>query len=407
MGFELMVAIRFLRQSRAQTLLVFGGAAVGVGVIIFLTALLGGLQASLIQKTLGSQAHIVVKPPELSTRNVYEERPGEIVASVVDRPAQRLRPVKEWQKVLRNLERAPGVIAASPVCNGPGFVARGRAEKSVSLFGVDPERFDAIVPVSKKLVVGSFRPSASEVLIGSALAADLGVGVGDALRVYSTNGEGGAILSVSGIFELGNQVVNTRWALVSLRRAQTLLSLSGGVTQIDLRVDEIFDAQRIAERIEDQTGLVADSWMKTNADLLVGLKGQDSSGQMISFFVIIAVALGIASVLIVSVVQRSKEIGIMRATGTTAPMISRIFLIQGGLTGAFASLFGGLLGAGLAKFFESLSRNPDGSPIFPVALTPALFLGASTVAILVGLLASYGPARRAARLDPATVIRHD
>ena len=114
MRVELMVAIRFLRQSRAQTLLVFGGAAVGVGVIIFLTALLGGLQASLIQKTLGSQAHIVVKPPELTTRSVYEERPGEIVASVVDRPAQRLRPVEEWQKVMRTSVTFRGQLIAVP-----------------------------------------------------------------------------------------------------------------------------------------------------------------------------------------------------------------------------------------------------------------------------------------------------
>ncbi len=407
MRYELMVAVRFLRQSAGQSLLVFGGAAVGVGVIIFLTALLGGLQASLIQKSLGSQAHIVVKPQELLTRRVYQEAAHEVVAAIVDRPAQRLRPVEEWVKVMRNLEQLPGVGSASPVCSGPGFVSRGRAEKSVLLLGVDPERFDAIIPVSTKLLAGRFRPSASEILIGSLLARDLGVSVGDSLRVYSTGGDSGAILSVAGIFELGNQVVNTRWALISLRRAQTLLNLSGGVTEIDLRVGEIFEADAIAERIEDQTGLVADSWMRTNADLLVGLKSQDSSGRLISFFVIVAVALGIASVLVVSVVQRSREIGIMRATGTTARMISRIFLIQGGLTGAFASVFGGLLGAALAKFFETLAKNPDGSPIFPVALTPGLFAGASAVAIVVGLLASYGPARHAARLDPATVIRHD
>jgi predicted lysophospholipase L1 biosynthesis ABC-type transport system permease subunit len=148
----------------------------------------------------------------------------------------------------------------------------------------------------------------------------------------------------------------------------------------------------------DRNATPLPSWGRTDAHIWLGL---------FSFFVIVAVALGIASVLVVSVVRRSREIGIMRATGTTARMISRIFLIQGGLTGAFASVFGGLLGAALAKFFETLAKNPDGSPIFPVALTPGLFAGASAVAIVVGLLASYGPARHAARLDPATVIRHD
>lgn len=405
--YELWIALRFLGQSRAQSVLIFGGASVGVAVIVFLTALLGGLQVSLIEKTLGSQAHVVVRPPELVTRRVFEAAPGQTALAMIDQPAQRLRPLEEWTKVMRQLEATEGVIAASPVVNGPGFVARGQAEKSVSLFGVVPERFDVIVPLSSKLVAGRFRLSAAEIVIGSALAKDLGVSVGDTLRVTATGGGEGEVLTVSGIFELGNQVVNSRWAVISLRRAQTLLGLPGSVTQIDLKVSEIFEAERIAVGIADQTGLVADSWMKTNADLLVGLRGQDSSGNMISFFVIIAVALGIASVLIVSVVQRSREIGILRATGTTSRSISRIFLIQGGITGVFASFFGCLLGAGLAKSFERLSPNPDGSPVFPVMLSVPLFAGASVIAILVGLLASYGPARRAARLDPATVIRHD
>jgi lipoprotein-releasing system permease protein len=158
--------------------------------------------------------------------------------------------------------------------------------------------------------------------------------------------------------------------------------------------------------ISERTGLPADSWMKLNAQLLVGLRSQDSSKSMIQFFVVIAVALGIASVLIVSVVQKSKEIGILRAVGTPSRSILSIFLIQGGLLGALGSVVGCGLGTLFSLFFEKLAANPDGTPTFPVDLNPGLYLSASALAVGIGLVSALLPARRASKLDPATAIRY-
>ena len=118
-----------------------------------------------------------------------------------------------------------------------------------------------------------------------------------------------------------------------------------------------------------------------------------------------AVALGIASVLIVSVVQKSRQIGILRAVGTSSRRILGVFLIQGGVLGLVGAFLGSGLGALLAKLFESLAREADGAPRFPVQLTPGLFAGATALATVIGLVAAVIPARRAARLDPATAIR--
>ena len=126
---------------------------------------------------------------------------------------------------------------------------------------------------------------------------------------------------------------------------------------------------------------------------------------MIQFFVIVAVALGIASVLIVSVVQRSREIGILRAIGTSTNRVLRIFLLQGAILGAVGSVIGVVIGSALSLFFASLARNPDGSATFPVALNGRLFLFAMAIALVTGVLSSLAPARRAAKLDPAEVIR--
>jgi lipoprotein-releasing system permease protein len=170
--------------------------------------------------------------------------------------------------------------------------------------------------------------------------------------------------------------------------------------------EDIFEAEALAERIRSRTGLVAESWMEQNGDLLVGLRSQSMSSIMIQVFVILAVALGIASVLAVSVVQKAREIGILRATGTRTASVTRIFLIQGAVLGGIGSLFGIALGTFLALFFAGIAQNPDGSATFPVALTPLLYGRSALVAITVGLLAAVLPARDASRLDPATAIRN-
>lgn len=402
MPFELFVALRFLREGRAQSALIFAGVSVGVAVIVFLSALIDGLQASLVARTLGSQAHVVVRAPDEAARPLSDTA-GALVQVV--RPAQRLRGIDQWMQVQRMLEATPGVVAVSPVVSGAGFAARGNASRSVAVRGVVPGRFERIIDVPSKLVAGAWRLQGTEAVIGKELAEDLGLTVGDKLRLSTAEGRADTFL-VTGIFDLGNRDVNERWVLVPLRSAQTLLNLVGGVTAMELKVEELFAADTLAQELERRTGLVAESWMKLNAQLLVALRSQSSSRYMIQFFVIVAVALGIASVLVVSVVQKSREIGILKAMGTRTRRLMRVFLLQGAVVGLVGSVLGSLLAAGLARFFESLARNPDGSPVFPVQLDVKLFLTAVGVALFTGVVAAVVPARRAAKLDPAVVIRN-
>ncbi len=402
MPFELFVALRFLREGRAQTALILAGVSVGVAVIVFLSALIGGLQTSLIEQTLGSQAHVTLRPPEESARPLTS---GPDILHTSDPPAQRLRAIDQWQQVLESARATNGVIAVTPSAAGAAFAARGNASRSVALRGIDPESFVNIVDVPRAIVAGEWRLRGAEAVIGTELASQLGVSAGDKIRLTTPEGRTGTF-QVTGIFDLGNRDVNGRWVLVPLRSGQTLLDLVGGASAIELKVAEIFEAENVAQALQARTGLLAESWMKINSQLLVALRSQDSSKSMIQVFVVLAVALGIASVLIVSVVQKSREIGILKAMGTKTGRILRIFLLQGGIVGICGAALGSLMGAGLAKFFASLAVNPDGSPRFPVDLGPGLFAGATAVAVLTGLLSAVAPARRAAKLDPATVIRN-
>lgn len=405
MPFEVLVALRFLREGRVQTALILAGIGVGVGVIVFLSALITGLQDSLIDKTLGTQAHVVVRAPEDVVRPISPPAAGLAVAPRLEKPAQRLRSIVGWAQTLELLRGLPDVRAVSPTVAGAGFALRGLANRSVALRGIEPASFRTIIDMAPRMTAGEFRVDGTNAVLGAELASELGVKVGDKVRLETPAGRADVFL-VAGLFDVGNKELNERWVFLSLRAAQTLLDLAGGISTIELKVDRIFDADGVAEEIAARTGLQADSWMKLNRQLLVGLRSQSASSGMIQFFVVVAVALGIASVLVVSVVQKSREIGILKAMGTRTVQVVRIFLVQGAVLGLAGSLLGILVGSALSVFFASLATNPDGSATFPVALTPGLFLRAAAVATVTGLVAAVAPAERAASLDPADVIRY-
>lgn len=397
--FESRLALRFLADQGLQTLLIITGIAVGAAVIVFITALITGLQSNIIERTLGAQSHIRFLPPD--EVNLRVPLPAGVQALVLETPrAQRLRSIANWQELLAELDAEPALSAVSPLLSGPALARRGVARNSIVLMGIDPGRYLRIADIGKDLVAGSFDVGAGKVVIGSELAADLGLAVGDKLRLDGGDGRD-ALMQVSGIFTLGQRELDERYVYLNLRQAQTLLNLPGGVTVIDATVPELFAADRLAAGLGRRTGLKAESWMQTNGDLLNALRSQSLSTQMISIFVGISVAFGIASVLAVSVVQRTREIGILRAMGSRRGQIQRVFLLQGGLLGCGGSLLGAAVGWGLVQIF-----NVAGPRLFYVPVDPWLVPAAVLLSTLTGLLAALAPARRAAHYDPAEAIRY-
>ena len=399
MWVESTIAAKFMRQDRTQTLLILVGIGVGVAVIVFITALITGLQANIIERTLGTQAHIKVEPPD------EVNRPAPAAAGIarlrLETPrAQRLRSINNWQQQALTLESLRDVTAVSPLVSGPAFALRGNAIESVALVGIDPPRYERIIPLARNIVAGRLRVGAGDAVIGKLLAQDLGLRVADKLLLRAGEGRE-AQLNVAGIFELGVRELDQRYVYLDLKQTQSLLDLPGGVTVIDLKVRDIFAADRVAARIRQLTGLKAESWMQSNAQLMNALTSQSLSTRMIAFFVALSVAFGIASVLSISVVQRTREIGILRAMGTTRRQMLLVFLVQGAVLGLLGSSAGSFAGYGLVWVF-----NEFGPGLFHIPLAPLLVPGAMALATLVGVLAAAVPARRAARLDPVEAIRH-
>ena len=384
-----------------QSLLIIVGVGVGVAVIVFMSALLSGLQANLIKRTLSSQAHITLLPPEEIAR---PQQATDTTALRLQKQAQRLRAIDQWQTLRDRLETWPEIAAVSPVASGPAFAVRGEANKAISVVGIEPERYNRVISLAERLTAGQLRVGAGEAVIGIELAKDLGAEVGDKLRLSAADGRSDT-LTITGLFDLGNKGVNARNVYVGLRTAQSLLDLVGGVSSIDLALHDLDQAEKLARRIAGETGLTADSWIKTNAQFVTALTSQRVSSNVIRFFIALSVAFGIASVLVVSVIQRGKEIGILRAMGATQAQMRRIFLLQGGIVGFFGSLLGSALAWSFLMLWQLLARNPDGTPMFVIGVEPGLVALAAGGASLVGILSALLPARRAAQLDPVVAIR--
>ena len=375
------------------------GVAVGVAVIVFVTALMQGLQSNIIQRTLGTQAHIRLLSPD-DVNQIVPPAAGTLQLLQEDKRPQRLRSINNWQQITETLDQLPLLTAVSPVVSGPAFAQRGDALESVALVGIDVERYQKIIPLKEYLISGQLRVGADDVLIGSQLAEDLGVQVGSKLRL-DTGQQNSAVVNIAGIFELGVRELDARYVYLDLKQAQSLLSLPGGVTVIDLTVADIFEAENVAEQVGRLTSLQAESWIKTNAQLMNAISAQSLSTSMIIVFVAISVAFGIASVLSVSVVQRTREIGILRATGATRQQILRIFLFQGAMFGLLGSVLGSVASYALVWVF-----NAFGPGLFYIPVSINLIMLALLLAIVTGVLAAAIPARRAAVLDPVEAIRH-
>lgn len=401
--FEWILATRFLREGIMQTLLIITGVSVGVSVIVFMSALLVGLQGNFLSRLFTSQAQIVLGPPDEVARPLRHD-PHVLVLTTIVMPSQRLRSIDQWQKVRDLVQRMPGVLVVSPMASSAAFAVRGEVSKSISLMGIDPERFFKIVNLPGKLVRGSTSLEVQDIIIGTQLASDLGVDTGDKLHVVTATGAAQE-LTIRGIFDLGNKGTNQRNTYVTLRTAQSMIGLPDGVTSIDVTLRDVYAAEDLAQYIQSSTGAKAESWIKTNADFFTFIGSQNISNTAIRLFVGLSVVFGISSVLVVSVVQKSREIGILRAMGASRAQILRLFLLQGAIVGFLGSLVGSGFAYFILQFWLAYARKADGTPLFVVQLDVSLVIMTAVIATLSGVIAALLPASRAAKLEPVVAIR--
>ncbi len=400
-AFERRVALRFLREGRMQSLLILTGVAAGVAVVTYISALISGLQASTLERTLGAQPHLSIRVRDETPQ--LAPPPGTLALDRVQPRAQRQRSIADWPALAQALLQRPGVQAVSPMVSAAGLALRGSASASVSVSGIELDRYDRIVQLRAKVVAGQARLGPGEAIIGRQLAADLALAVGD--RFTLRTGELDTPLRVTALVDLGARELNRRSVYLALRSAQSLSGLPGGATSLDLRLDQVWGADALAAQLAAQLPYEVEGWQQANAQLVSALNAQSISTGIVRAVVAVVVVLGIASVLVVSVVQKQREIGILRAMGASRAQVQRVFLLQGALVGAVGSVLGVALAALLIAAFTRFVKGSDGLPLFAIALPLDLSLRIAVAATLAGVLAAVAPARRAAALDPAQAIR--
>ncbi|MEY2624464.1 MAG: ABC transporter permease [Gammaproteobacteria bacterium] len=399
MRFDLKVALRYLTSNRLQSALLIGGVAIAVTVFTFNAALINGLAEFQIDRVVGSSSHVTIEPA--TPRPAVAPAPEGTERLVVSQVAlERREQIKQWRSVERIIETLPGVTGVSYNIVGTGLVTRGEQTLPVSLKGVEPARLSAIAPIDQTLVEGEARLGLNDVLIGRKLALDLGIGVGQPIFITSNQGRE-RTLTVRGLYSTGVDSLDGRLAYVNLDTARVMFDLPEGLTEIELKLADIYAARDIARQLADTTGLEAIAWMDRNQRLREALEGQGNSGNIIKMFTLITIIVGVASALLLTTFRRRPEIGIMRSFGISQRFVLSVFMLQGALIGIIGSLVGCFLGWGFSTLLASAG---DGTRRLPVDPSLGQYDVALLLAAAASIAAALWPARAASRIDPVEAI---
>lgn len=382
------IALRFLTSSKGQTILIALGIAIGISVQIFIGSLIEGLQISLLDATIGNASHITVSAIEKN------------------------EPIDDYEAVTADIQsKFPEVSKISPTLTKGAFLKTDDKTNQIVIRGFELDKADQIYKFSDALLDGGALPkvSTNEVIIGLNIAEDYSVDIGETIEIITPEGASFEAIVV-GFFDLKVASVNQTWVIGDLSFAKEVFSYDASqATSIEMQIDEPFDADLISDRMALEIpieGVKFDNWKAQNEQLLSGLSGQSTSSLMIQVFVVISVVLGIASVLAITVLQKSRQIGILKAMGITDRISSQVFLFQGFILGILGGLLGILFGLGLLWSFSQFALKPDGTPVVPIFINLG-FIGLSgLIAVVASTLASIIPAIKSRKLSPIEVIKN-
>lgn len=381
MKLAFQIAKRFLLASKRQTLVIILGIAVGVSVQVFIGALISGLQQSLVDTTIGSRSQITITVDESEYIDNYSNL------------------INQTENSSKNIS------VITPTITTGGQLVSGESNENTVLRGFDFQTADKIYKFEDKLVGdNSLLPTNdNEIVIGINLKTNLGLDIGDTVQFTSPT-LGNHDLEVVGFFDFEVSEINNTWAIAKLSTVQSILGEGDVVAALEMQLVEVFDAEDVT-KTEIVTAIGDDynvsTWISENASLLSGLQGQSISSLMIQIFVIVSVVLGISSTLAITVLQKSKQLGILKAMGIKDADASFIFLFEGLLLGVFGAIVGILLGIGLLYAFTTFSGTD-----IPITIDAGFLLLSAGIAIAASTIAALSPAIKSSKLTVMEVIRN-
>ncbi len=381
----LRIALRFLWSSKGQTILIALGIAVGVSVQVFIGSLIQGLQKDLVDSTIGNRSQITI------TREDDSE--------YIDNYAS----IKENINALDT-----DVSVVSYALDQPGTMINGNESSPVLMRAFSFSLANQIYGWEDAVIEGKLPSNQNEIVVGSPLMEELDVSVGDTVTLEVPL-IGTQEVTISGVYAFDVTAIDESWVAMTLPTLQSILNEGDVVSAIEMQVDDVFMADTTAETINQNIAsdnLVITNWKDENADLLSGLEGQSVSSIMIQVFVTLSVVLGISSVLAITVLQKSRQLGILKAMGIKNRTASFIFLCEGMILGVLGAIGGIGLGLGLSVAFTQFAVRPDGTPVVNLYIDPQFILLSGFIALTAATLASLFPALRSRNISIIEVIKN-
>jgi lipoprotein-releasing system permease protein len=424
MPYELFVGLRYLKAKRKSTFISIitvistAGVALGVMALIVVLAVMTGFEEDLTEKILGTNAHIVVLKSN-----------GEMTG---------------YKELMGKLRGLGGVTAATPFIYNQVMLSTGRNVSGVVLRGIETKSDTQVTNLSRSMIEGKLSeldnltpapvagsdPPLPGVVIGKELAGHLNLYLGDTVNVISPLGNITPLgmipkmkrYRVAGIFNTGMFEYDSTLAYVALGEAQSFLGMGDTVTGIQLKVADVYKTGDIVRKINRNIGFpyYARDWMQMNKNILFALKTEKMVMFIILTLIVLVAAFGIASTLFMVVMEKTKDIAILKSMGATGSSIMRIFILEGliiGVTGTMLGVMGGLLVAlnlepivGFVQRvtgFELFSKDVYYLDRFPSLVIPGDVLLISVTAVIISFLATLYPSWQASRMAPAEALRYE
>jgi len=416
MRYEWFIGLRYLKAKRKQTfisiitIISIVGVAVGVMTLIVVLAVMSGFEKTLKEKILGTQAHLVVLKANQQGMDHYEE-------------------------VLKQVQDVKGVVSAAPFIFNQVMLSSESSVSGVVIKGIDPDRVGKVTELAHNMKAGRLQDLKGEsdspgIILGAELAKHLGVTLNDAIQVVSPLGTMTPMgmmpkmkrFRAVGIFYSGMYEYDNTMAYVSLESAQKFFGMGARITGIEIKTNDIYKVKEIGKEIRQKLGFPfwTKDWMEMNRNLFSALKLEKIAMFIILVLIVLVAALNIISTLIMVVMEKNKDIAILKSMGTPSKGILRIFIIEGGIIGVVGTALGTILGLGIALNLDKIVgflENRFGFKIFspdiyyiekfPSQVNPMDVGLIIMTAILISLLATLYPSWRASRLDPAEALRYE
>ncbi|MEO8297869.1 MAG: ABC transporter permease [Burkholderiales bacterium] len=405
------VALAHLTNRKRQTLVSLTGVVLGVAFFLAVSSLMRGSEIDFLKRLVDNSPHITVYDEyrHAAAQPAALRWPDGAVSVHNVKPQRETRGIRGWRERLAFIESQPALRAA-PVLAGSAVLSFAGRQQGVALSGVIPDKMKHVTTIEQKMVNGSLDALAADpngIIVGQGLVDKFSLHLGSILSVVAEDGVPRPLRLV-GVFRTGTAAYDEGQAFVLLKRAQALLGRENRVNRIIIQQDDPYQAQTMAKTIEAATGYKSVSWIEASEDFLSLLTVRNIIMYSVVAAILVVASFGIYNTISTIVMEKTRDIAIMKSMGFHAADIRRIFLLEGLIVGVIGSAFGVLLGIGLMQLLGVVEIKPPGvaeTVHLPLWWGADQFGMAAAFAMVSCVAASYLPARRAGRVHPVDILR--